>query len=212
MVAIFDVLMSIYESAGYDKREAAFEIVEHNIHGLDIDQRAYQLSYFAVMMKGRGYNRRFLRGRDDKPEPKVYAITESNEINRNHLRFFGTHLSEMERNLSVMQIKGILDSFIDAKEYGSILNITICDWKLLKKFVEDIEVNGQISFESMGNDETQKQLRRLLKIAEVLADKYWSIITNPPYLGSSRFSQKLNKFIAKEYSDVKVDLSMVMYK
>ena len=212
LVAIFDVLMSIYESAGYDKREAAFEIVEHNIHGLDIDQRAYQLSYFAVMMKGRGYNRRFLRGRDDKPEPKVYAITESNEINRNHLRFFGTHLSEMERNLSVMQIKGILDSFIDAKEYGSILNITICDCKLLKKFVEDIEVNGQISFESMGSDETQKQLRRLLKIAEVLADKYWSIITNPPYLGSSRFSQKLNKFIAKEYSDVKVDLSMVMYK
>ena len=86
-----------YESAGYDKREAAFEIVEHNIHGLDIDQRAYQLAYFAVMMKGRGYNRRFLRGRDEKPEPKVYAIAESNDINRNHLQFFGTHLSTEER-------------------------------------------------------------------------------------------------------------------
>ena len=87
LIAMFDVLMDIYESAGYDKREAAFEIVEHNIHGLDIDQRAYQLAYFAVMMKGRGYNRRFLRGRDGKPEPKVYAIVESNEINRNHLSF-----------------------------------------------------------------------------------------------------------------------------
>ena len=102
LIAMFDVLMDIYESAGYDKREAAFEIVEHNIHGLDIDQRAYQLAYFAVMMKGRGYNRRFLRGRDGKTEPKVYAIVESNDINRNHLQFFGTHLSEMERNLAVM--------------------------------------------------------------------------------------------------------------
>ncbi len=101
LIAMFDVLMDIYENAGYDKREAAFDIVEHNIHGLDIDKRAYQLAYFAVMMKGRGYNRRFLRGRDGKPEPKVYAIVESNLINRNHLQFFGTHLSDMERNLAV---------------------------------------------------------------------------------------------------------------
>lgn len=137
LIAMFDVLMDIYESAGYDKREAAFEIVEHNIHGLDIDQRAYQLAYFAVMMKGRGYNRRFLRGRDGKPEPKVYAITESNEINRNHLKFFGTHLSEMERNLAVMQIEGLLDTFIDAREYGSILNVDACDWDVLERFVED---------------------------------------------------------------------------
>lgn len=69
---MFDVLMDIYESAGYDKREAAFEIVEHNIHGLDIDQRAYQLAYFAVMMKGRTYNRRFLYGK--KVVPHVYQI------------------------------------------------------------------------------------------------------------------------------------------
>ena len=129
LIAMFDVLMDIYESAGYDKREAAFDIVEHNIHGLDIDQRAYQLAYFAVMMKGRGYNRRFLSGKDGKPEPKVYAITESNEINRNHLRFFGTHLSEMERNLAVMQIEGLLDTFKDAREYGSILNVDVCDWE-----------------------------------------------------------------------------------
>lgn len=83
LIAMFDVLMDIYESAGYDKREAAFDIVEHNIHGLDIDKRAYQLAYFAAMMKGRGYNRRFFRGRDDvKPAPKVYAIMESNDIEK----------------------------------------------------------------------------------------------------------------------------------
>lgn len=90
------------------------------------------MAYFAVMMKGRGYNRRFLRGRDGKPEPKVYAIVESNEINRNHLRFFGTHLSEMERNLATMQIEGLLDTFKDAREYGSIVVLCVMNTSIKK--------------------------------------------------------------------------------
>lgn len=212
LIAMFDVLMDIYESAGYDKREAAFEIVEHNIHGLDIDQRAYQLTYFAVMMKGRGYNRRFLRGRDGKPEPKVYAIVESNEINRNHLQFFGTHLSEQERNLAAMQIEGLLGTFKDAREYGSILNVDECDWELLEKFVNDLDADGQISFESFGSDETQEQLRKLVRVARNLGQKYNVVVTNPPYLGNSRFSPILDKYVKDNYSDVKTDLSMVMFK
>ena len=212
LIAIFDVLMDIYESAGYDKREAVFEIVKHNIHGLDIDQRAYQLAYFAVMMKGRGYNRRFLRGRDGKPEPKVYAIVESNEINRKHLQFFGTHLSEMERNLAVMQIEGLLDTFKDAREYGSILNVDTCDWDVLERFVADLSTTGQISFESVGSEETQESLRKLIKVAKNLGQKYDVVVTNPPYLSSSRFSQKLDKYVKEYYSEVKADLSMIMYK
>lgn len=205
LIAMFDVLMDIYESAGYDKREAAFEIVEHNIHGLDIDQRAYQLAYFAVMMKGRGYNRRFLRGRDGKPEPKVYAIAESNEINRNHLQFFGTHLSAMERNLAVMQIEGLLDKFKDAREYGSILNVDECDWELLEKYVEDLDVDGQISFESFGSDETQAQLRKLVRVAHNLGQKYDAVVTNPPYMGASNMNPVLSKFIKDNFADYKSD-------
>lgn len=209
LIAMFDVLMDIYESAGYDKREATFEIVEHNIHGLDIDQRAYQLAYFAVMMKGRGYNRRFLRGRDGKPEPKVYAITESNEINRNHLKFFGTHLSDMERNLAVMQIEGLLEAFIDAREYGSILNVDACDWDVLERFVEDLGAAGQISFESVGSEETQESLRKLVKVAKNLGQKYNAVVTNPPYMGNSGMSAKLSDFVKKNYSDSKNDLFAV---
>lgn len=212
LIAMFDVLMDIYESAGYDKREAAFEIVEHNIHGLDIDQRAYQLAYFAVMMKGRGYNRRFLRGRDGKPEPKVYAIVESNEINRNHLQFFGMHLSEVERNVAVMQIEGLINTFKDAREYGSILNVDECDWELVEKFVEDLDADGQISFENFESDETQEQLRKLVRVARNLGQKYNVVVTNPPYLGNSRFSPILDKYVKDNYSDVKTDLSMVMFK
>lgn len=209
LIAMFDVLMDIYESAGYDKREAAFEIVEHNIHGLDIDQRAYQLAYFAVMMKGRGYNRRFLRGRDGKPEPKVYAITESNEINRNHLKFFGTHLSDVERNLAVMQIEGLLDTFVDAREYGSILNMDTCDWDVLERFVEDLGTVGQISFESVGSEETQESLRKLVRVAKNLGQKYDAVVTNPPYMGASGMGAKLSKYVKDNYPESKSDLFAV---
>lgn len=205
LIAMFDVLMDIYESAGYDKREAAFEIVEHNIHGLDIDQRAYQLAYFAVMMKGRSYNRRFLRGRDGKPEPKVYAIEESNGINREHLKFFGLHLSEMERNLAVMQIEGLLDTFMDAREYGSILNVDAYDWELLERFVKDLGTDGQISFESVGSEETQEQLQKLVRVAKNLGQKYDAVVTNPPYMGASNMNATLSKFIKNNYADYKSD-------
>ncbi len=209
LIAMFDVLMDIYESAGYDKREASFDIVENNIHGLDIDQRAYQLAYFAVMMKGRGYNRCFLRGRDGKPEPKVYAIVESNEINRNHMRFFGTNLSEMERNLAVNQIERLLDTFLDAREYGSILNVDACDWNVLERFVDDLGTTGQISFESVGSEETQKLLRKLVRMAKNLEQKYDVVVTNPPYMGSSGMEAKLSKYVKDNYPDTKIDLSTV---
>lgn len=212
LIAMFDVLMDIYESAGYDKREAAFEIVEHNIHGLDIDQRAYQLAYFAVMMKGRGYNRRFLRGRDGKPEPKVYAIAESNEINRNHLKFFGTHLSDMERNLATMQMEGLLDTFIDAREYGSILNVDACDWDVLERFVENLGTSGQISFESVGSEETQESLRKLVRVAKNLGQRYDVVVTNPPYMSLSNSSEKLRLYVENNYKEYKSDLFSVFIK
>ena len=213
LIAMFDVLMDIYESAGYDKREAAFEIVEHNIHGLDIDQRAYQLAYFAVMMKGRGYNRRFLQRRDVNPEPKVYAIIESNVINRNHLQFFGIHLGESERNLAVKQMEELLSIFIDAREYGSILNVDTFDWDVLDRFVEDLEIDGQISFASMGSEETQKNLQKLLRVAKNLWQKYDSVVTNPPYMGIRNMSESLNNYVSQYYPLSKYDLfSVVMEK
>ena len=186
LIAMFDVLMDIYESTGYDKREAAFDIVEHNIHGLDIDKRAYQLAYFAVMMKGRGYNRRFFRGRDDvKPAPKVYAIMESNDIEKNHLQFFGTSMPETERTKAEKQIKYLLQTFVDAREYGSILNVDVCDWELLDRFVNDLNDNGQVTFESLGSEETHEKLQGLIKIAKVMSKKYDAVVINPPYMGAS---------------------------
>lgn len=206
LIAMFDVLMDIYENAGYDKREAAFDIVEHNIHGLDIDKRAYQLAYFAVMMKGRGYNRRFFRGRDDvKPMPKVYAIAESNDILRSHLSLFGQSMESKWRETAKEQIEYLLDTFKDGREYGSILNVGECDWKLLQDYVEDLDAAGQITFESYGSEETKKSLRLLIRVAKNLGQKYDVVVTNPPYMGASNMNAALSKFIKDHFADYKSD-------
>lgn len=206
LVYAFDVFMQIYENAGWSAREAAQSIVENNIYGLDIDDRAAQLSYFAVMMKARQYDRRiFTRG----VRPNVYAIQESNGINRNQLKYFGSELGEMERKTAIFQIEGLLDTLVDAKEYGSILNVDVYDWDLLRRFISGTDVDGQISFDTYGLDETANKLKELIEIGAIMAQKYEVVATNPPYASTGNLSIKINNFIKKYYPDSKTDLYAV---
>lgn len=206
LVYAFDVLMQIYESAGYSQRDAAKNILEHNIYGLDIDDRAYQLAYFAVMMRARQYNRRILNGENTC---HVYAIQESNSINRAHLKYFGAGMDDIEKNAAKMQLEGLLDTLTDAKEYGSILNVESYNWELLRRFVAAEDTDGQISMDSVGVEDTAEQLNRLVDIGETMARKYWVTITNPPYAAISNLSPKVNDFVKANYPDSKVDLFAV---
>ena len=203
LVYAFDVLMQIYESAGYSQRDAAKSILENNIYGLDIDDRAYQLAYFAVMMKARQYNRRILNGENTC---HVYAIQESNSINRAHLKYFGAGMDDIEKNAAKMQLEGLLDTLTDAKEYGSILNVESYNWDLLRRFVAAEDTDGQISMDSVGVEDTAEQLNRLIDIGETMARKYWVTCTNPPYAGISGLSSKLGNLAQKEYPIAKTDL------
>lgn len=206
LVYAFDVLMQIYESAGYSQRDAAKSILEHNIYGLDIDDRAYQLAYFAVMMKARQYNRRILNGENSC---HVYAIQESNSINRAHLKYFGAGMDDIEKNAAKMQLEGLLDTLTDAKEYGSILNVESYNWDLLRRFVAAEDTAGQISMDSVGVEDTAEQLNRLIDIGKTMAQKYWVTCTNPPYAGTSNLSANVNNFVKKNYPDSKADLYAV---
>ena len=206
LVYAFDVLMQIYESAGYSQRDAARSILEHNIYGLDIDDRAYQLAYFAVMMKARQYNRRILNGENTC---HVYAIQESNSINRAHLKYFGAGMDDIEKNAAKMQLEGLLDTLTDAKEYGSILNVESYNWDLLRRFVAAEDTDGQISMDSVGVEDTAEQLNRLIDIGKTMARKYWVTCTNPPYAGTSNLSANVNNFVKKNYPDSKADLFAV---
>ena len=198
---MFDVLMKIYESYGYTTREAVASIVENNLYGLDIDDRAYQLAYFAVMMKARQYNRRILNGENTC---HVYAIQESNSINRAHLKFFGAGLSDLEKNTAKMQLEGLLDTLTDAKEYGSILTVTPQDWSALYARFAEIKEDIHISREA-----ALRGLLPLVQAAEALAHKYDVVVTNPPYMGSSGMNAKLSDYIKKYYPDSKSDLFAV---
>lgn len=206
LVYAFDVLMQIYESAGYSQRDAAKSILENNIYGLDIDDRAYQLAYFAVMMKARQYNRRILNGENSC---HVYAIQESNSVNRAHLKYFGAGMDDIEKNAAKMQLEGLLDTLTDAKEYGSILNVESYNWDLLRRFVAAEDTAGQISMDSVGVEYTAEQLNRLIDIGETMARKYWVTCTNPPYAGTSNLSANVNNFVKKNYPDSKADLFAV---
>ena len=209
LVYAFDVLMQIYGSYGYSQRHAAQSIIEHNLYGLDIDDRAFQMAYFAVMMKARRYNRHILNG---VTKCHVYAIQESNILKRSQLKYFGMGMSDLERNLAFNELNYLLDILIDAKEYGSILNINSLNWPNIFHFIDNVEYSGQISLDAIGLEETQKCLNKLVEMSAVMGQKYNVVVTNPPYLGSSRFSPKLSEFVKTNYSNEKSDLSMVMYK
>lgn len=215
LVYMFDVLMDIYRSEGFSEREAVFDVLEKNIRGLDIDRRAYQLSYFALMMKARGYNRIFFRGHEDiegnrvQAVPRVYAIEESNSIERGQLHYYGAGLNEIEKNNALNQMNGFLDTFTDAKEYGSIINVDNYDWDLLRKFVDKIDDGGQMSLLSYEAVQLQKPLKKLIDIGEILAKKYDAVVTNPPYMGSSGMSNNLTNYVKKIYPISKADLFAV---
>lgn len=196
---MFDVLVQIYEAYGFTSREAVASIVENNLYGLDIDDRAAQLAYFAVMMKARQYDRRFFsRG----IQPHVYAIAESNHVDSFTLDYFCNGDAKL-----TAAMKTIIKELHDAKEYGSILNVTQQDWSVL--YARFVEIREDIN---ISRDSALRELLPQVQVAEALAQKYDVVVTNPPYLGSSRFDPALEKYIKKNFADVKADLSMVMFK
>lgn len=193
---MFDVLMKIYESYGYTIREAVASIVEHNLYGLDIDDRAAQLAYFAVMMKARQYDRRFFsRG----IQPHVYAIVESNHVDKFAVGYF----CNGDKKLTAA-METIISELHDAKEYGSILTVTPQDWAAL--YERFAEITEDIN---MSRDAALRELLPLVQTAEALAQKYDTVVTNPPYMGSSGMSAKLSNYVKKNYPDSKSDLFAV---
>ena len=192
LVVLFDVLVQIYEAYGYSAREAASMIVEHNLWGLDIDERAAQLSYFAVMMKARQYDRRFF---SRKVQPHVYAIVESNDIDEFTLEYFVNGDANLKKCMDIL-----MDELHDAKEYGSILNVTMVDFPVLYARLSEIEEDISMHRESALNT-----IRPLIQVAEALAQKYSVTCTNPPYMGASNMNPKLNEFIKNKYADYKSD-------
>ena len=191
LVYAFDVLMEIYRTQGYTDRDAVSAIVENNLYGLDIDDRAAQLAYFALMMKACEHDRRFLRR---GIQPHVCAITEWSGSQTDEPAW-----SDAERRAAHM----LRETFRDAKEFGSILSIP----KPLADALNELGENPFAGEATLGVD--TENLRKLATQAKIMARKYDVVVTNPPYMGSSGMGAKLAEFVKKQYPDSKSDMSTV---
>lgn len=198
---MFDVLMEIYKKEGYRNRDAVKNIINCNLYGLDIDERAAQLAYFAVMMKGRQYDDRFL---ERNYQPHVHAIVESNGIDRELLTYFGVEMDEFSRENANNQLNGLLDAMHDACEYGSIITVPAYDFALLKEYVAEFDPDRNL-FASTDLGPLQEKLREIIAVGEILARRYEVVVTNPPYMGASNMNLKLSEFIKDNYKDYKSD-------
>lgn len=198
---LFDVLMQIYRSAGYTDRDATASIVEHNLYGLDIDDRAAQMAYFVVMMKGCHYDSRFLRRHLN---PHVYAIQESGELTTDALGRLGKQESTA---------RALLDGFKNAKEYGSILQPKVTQAELDALQEQLREVDGVSDMGSLTDQLVAGQivnvLYPLIEQARMLVQKYDVVVTNPPYMGGSGMNARLSDYVKKYYPDSKSDLFAV---
>ena len=197
LVYAFDVLMQMYVEFGYSEREAAKSIVENNLYGLDIDNRAGQLAYFAVMMKARKYNRKILNG---ETAPNVTAIQESNSINPDYLSLFGD-LESKAREL--------LENMKDAKDLGSIIRVklTVEELTELNNKAEEIKNSFYDNFfDKARQSGIATEFIPLIEQAIILAQKYEVVVTNPPYMGASGMNDKLAKYVKKNFPDSKSDL------
>ena len=202
LVYAFEVLMEIYRSVGYTDRDAAASIVENNLYGLDIDDRAAQVAYFAVLLKACVYDRRFLRR---GVQPHVCAVQESAALPDETLAALGAERPLAERLLKI---------FADAKEYGSLVHVdlTLAELERLDARLAELETAAPASLLTMADSARNATvLKPLVKQAKIMTIKYDVTVTNPPYLGSSRFSAALNEYVAKNYPDGKADLSTAIY-
>ena len=208
LVYAFDLLYDIYLSEGYIAHEIPKLIIEKNLYGLDIDQRAFQLAYFAMMMKGRAKNRRFF---NQDVDVNLCFIKESNEFSKNAIKYFTNSKSlELEKQILQNDLEYLIDIFHDATEYGSILKVKKINFDTIRKRLKELESEApEDIFELQYRDKILEIVPNLLKQGKIMSDKYDVYITNPPYMGSKGMNPRLSEYVSKEYPDTKADLFAV---
>lgn len=206
LVYAFDVLYEIYKTAGYSEREIPRMILQNNLYGLDIDDRAAQLASFALIMKARHYNRRLFREIErEHLELNLCAIQESNSISKEAIDYFCSLNTDLDNNELKNDLEYLCTKFTDAKEYGSILEVEKVNFDALNQRLREIEQEDNLMF----GDYRKILLERvpiLLKQLKIITESYEVCITNPPYMGIRGMGKKLSNYIQKKFPNSKSDL------
>ncbi len=199
LVYAFDMLMQIYSAQGYSERDAAKLIVEKNLWGLDIDRRAYQLAYFAVMMKARQYNRRILTS---GIKPNLFVIDDNRALTPEIIEYIADGDSKIAADL-----RSISNDLTNAREYGSIINVQPVDFSGLIERIGVIAQSDELNLIAMENKRIAcEKILPLVNQAQALSQKYDVVCTNPPYMGGSGMNSVLSEYVKRCYSEAKSDL------
>ena len=204
LVYAFDLFFEIYKELGYLERDIPELILKNNIFGLDIDDRAYQLAYFAVLMKARKYDRKILQ---KGIVPNVYAIQESGNITDSIIEFIQKHDEKIVND--VIYLKEIFES---GKEFGSLIQVKNIDFNNLRTSLNEIIDKSKSTLTDINiTNIISNDLMALINQAELLSKKYSAVVTNPPYM--NKFEKNLKDFAKKNYKDYSKDLfSMFIYR
>ncbi|PAK40593.1 BREX-1 system adenine-specific DNA-methyltransferase PglX [Peribacillus simplex] len=203
LVYMFDVLFEIYSKCGYLEREIPRLIIEKNLFGLDIDDRANQLACFSVVMKALQYNSRFLRSIEREGLLlNLTSMQDSNNLGDQEIAFISGEISGNDFD----RTKNFVGKFKEAKTLGSLIKIGSYDKDFLVRRLEYIRQNpAKDLFEEQVRRNVLSLLPKLLKQAEIMYGQYDAVVTNPPYMGNRYMNEDLSLFLQKEYPDSKLD-------
>lgn len=212
LVYAFDVLYEIYKTAGYSEREIPRMILENNLYGLDIDDRAAQLASFALIMKARHYNRRLFREIErEQIELNLCSIQESNSIHKEAIDYFCSSNTGLDNDELKADLEYLSSTFIDAKEYGSIIEVKKVNFELIKQRLREIENEHSLMFGDYRVILLQK-VPMIIKQAEIMCALYEVCVTNPPYMGRKSINNIVKDYIDLKYSMFKNDIYSVYIK
>lgn len=206
LVYAFEILMQIYKSIGYLESDAARHILKHNLYGLDIDRRAYQLAYFSLIMKACQYDKTIL---DAQVKLHLYYFVESNQLDRADFQYIEAGSLDTVNEIALAQIRELTEFFLDAREFGSIIRFPNLDFNLMRNFIRSINNSEKHPLYVAKLEPIKNFLNQMISIAEVLSQQYDAVITNPPYLSINRGSARLKKYLNQNYPYSKNDLSTV---
>lgn len=199
LVYVFEVLMDIYVSEGFTEKDACESILKNNIYGLDIDKRAYQLAYFAVLMKARKYNRKILT---KGISPLLCSIEETNSISEEFIEELISQDRTIEDSLNYL-----ISSFKNGKEFGSILTIKPIDFEKINKLISKFESNNNLT--KLKYLDEINLLKNIINQSILLSKKYDVVVTNPPYMGNNGMNPNLKDYIKSKFPLTKTDLFAV---
>ncbi|RDW18790.1 BREX-1 system adenine-specific DNA-methyltransferase PglX [Oceanobacillus chungangensis] len=207
LVYAFDIFYEMYLEKGYMESEIPKLILENNLYGLDVDDRAAQLASFAIFMKAREKSRRVFK---QNIKLNIHAIQESNWISDEVIDYLINGTEDNNIRLSLKNTLNYLrDTFWDAKEYGSILNVEPLDLTTIEKRLFELVDEHSDLFGILVKDNILDKFPGILLQAKLMSTKYDVVCTNPPYMGSNGMGEKLSRYLKSNFPNVKSDMSTV---